>query len=280
MIAPPPPTRFSFTRLRTDLERLYIICPPPVWQRLLLGSLSSLYRWENPRRTATWAAVYFALWARDLVLLFPFAFFLYHLLRARATPPTPEELLRRTQERRDRGRDAAELGKQLRLTSSFGFAGEGVKGLWSELRERVSRGDSSDEGDDGTEAKTLANALGANAAFAGLASGGLEQRPRSASSASSVRTPAPTSSLARGLASSAGVLGAAGAPEQTQLGALRPARHLDVNDPAYDPARGPGGDDSLSLYRLARNLAGLFGPQVELWLGELVDMLEMVKKCV
>lgn len=302
LVAPPPPASFSFRALRTDLERLYVLCPPTVWQRFLFGTLSSLWRWENPRRTALWASAYLVLWAWDLLPVLPFAFLLLHLVKAHVFPPSTEELLQRAADRRSRTRDAAELGKQLGATNRFGLlAGEGVRGLWSEVRDRFSR---EEDGSPGGE-KTLAAALGSGAALgAGVAGGaGTESLRRRAGStatpsgadadaeagSATPSTPpagaAPPSALARGLGSSASVLGAPAAPLQTQLSELQPAPdarpNFQAEDPAYDPARGgPGGDGELSLYRLVRHLAALLGPQVVLWCAEAADVLEMVKKCV
>lgn len=293
-MSPPPPTSFSFRRLQADLERLYVLCPPPVWQRVLLGSFASLWRWENPRRTGTWAVAYLFLWFHDLILLFPFAFFLYHLLTVRFFPPTTEELIRRAMERRNRAKDATELSKQLKASSVVGMAGQGMKGLWADVRERMSRGD------DGEEVSVAAGlgaglVLGGMAASSGLSSSSSDtferMRPRSRSASTSSppsasATPPPSSTLARGLGASAAVFSAPSAPTATQLTTLQPppSQRIDVTDPAYDPARaspeGTEGDENVSLYRLVRNLTTLMGPQVLLWADEVADLLEMVKKRV
>ncbi|GAA5943505.1 hypothetical protein JCM3775_001377 [Rhodotorula graminis] len=282
LVAPPPPSTFSFRALRSDLERLYVLCPPRVWQRFLFGTFSSLWRWEDPRRTATWLAAYLALCLFDLVLVVPFALLVLYLVKAHWFPPSTDELLARAADRRSRTRDAAELGKQLSASSRFGLlAGEGVRGLWTEVRERLSRDDGGDEA-----AKTLAAALGPGAALGGGIAGGasaeplLRQRRRAESSAQG-------SALARGLGSSAGVLGAAGAPTQVRLDELRPddaaespagASAGEVEDLEYDPARGgPQGDGELSLYRLVRHLVSLLGPQAMIWCAEGADVVEMVK---
>ncbi|GAA5916923.1 hypothetical protein JCM8208_004031 [Rhodotorula glutinis] len=288
LVAPPPPSTFSFRALRSDLERLYVLCPPRVWQRFLFGTFSSLWRWEDPRRTATWLAAYLALCLFDLVLVVPFALLVLYLVKAHWFPPSTEELLARAADRRSRTRDAAELGKQLSASNRFGLlAGEGVRGLWTEVRERLSRDDAGD--DDDQAAKSLAAALGPGAALGGGIAGGasaepiLRQRRRAESSANQ----ASTSPLARGLGSGAGVLGAAGAPNQVQLDGLRPdagsapgaeGGEDETEDPEYDPARGgPQGDGELSLYRLVRHLVSLLGPQAMIWCAEGADVAEMVK---
>lgn len=48
----------------TPFARLYLIAP--FWERLGFG-IRRLYRWDNPRRTATAAMVYFVLWWTDLL---------------------------------------------------------------------------------------------------------------------------------------------------------------------------------------------------------------------
>ncbi|GAA5821135.1 hypothetical protein JCM3770_005688, partial [Rhodotorula araucariae] len=274
LIAPPPSSSFSFRALRGDLERLYVICPPPVWQRLLLGSFASLWRWQNPRRTGIWVAVYLLLWCRDALLLFPFAYLLYHILYARFFPPSVDELLAQAADRRARSRDAAELSKQLNASSRFGVLGGGVRGLWSEVRDRLGR----EEGDE----KSLAAALGSSAALGGMAGGaGGEPLRRRADSFVTSSTPPPPSTLSRAFGSSAGVLGAAGAPVQTTFEPLRPSEgasaQTDGEEPGYDHAGAGGAEGELSLYRLVRHLAGLWGPQAMLWCAEAADVCEMVK---
>ncbi|GAA5856135.1 hypothetical protein JCM9279_004923 [Rhodotorula babjevae] len=256
LVAPPPPSTFSFRALRSDLERLYVLCPPRVWQRFLFGTFSSLWRWEDPRRTATWLAAYLTLCLLDLVLVVPFALLVLYLVKAHCFPPSTDELLERAADRRSRTRDAAELGKQLSASNRFGLlAGEGVRGLWTEVRERLSRDDDRDEG------ATLAAALGSTTALGGGIGGAsaeplLRQRRRAESGVGE----------SDGLRPDAG----SGSEESTSKN--------EVEDPEYDPARGgPQGDGELSLYRLVRHLVGLLGPQAMLWCAEAADVVEMVK---
>ncbi|BGP33520.1 hypothetical protein JCM10296v2_005324 [Rhodotorula toruloides] len=296
LVGPPPHDSFSFRYLQGDLERLYVLCPPPVLQRLLLGVLGKLWRWEEPQRTGTWAAIYLFLWFHDLILFFPFAFLLHHLLSVRFFPPTTDELIRRIQERRNRAKDATELGKQLKASSVFGMAGQGVKGLWADVRGRFGRGDEEEE-----EERSIAAGLGAGLMLGGMAAGSgmssspsdpierLRARGRSSSSASlptiAPPTPPATSALARGLGASAAVFSAPSAPIATQIPDLQPppVSRIDVNDPDYDPARAKGGkegDGNVSLYRLVRNLTTLLGPQVMVWTDEVADLSEMVKNLI
>ncbi|BGP09539.1 hypothetical protein JCM10049v2_005412 [Rhodotorula toruloides] len=298
LVGPPPPDSFSFRYFQGDLERLYVLCPPPVLQRLLLGSLGKIWRWEDPRRTGTWAAIYLFLWFHDLILFFPFAFFLYHLLSVRFFPPTTDELIRRIQERRNRAKDATELGKQLKASSVFGMAGQGVKGLWADVRGRLGREEEEEE------ERSIAAGLGAGLMLGGMAASSgisssssnpierVRSRSRSSSSASlpttappTPPTPPATSALARGLGASAAVFSAPSAPTTTRLPDLEPppASRINVNDPDYDPARAKGGkegDGNVSLYRLVRNLTTLLGPQVLMWTDEAADLAEMVKNLI
>ncbi|BGP01513.1 hypothetical protein NBRC10513v2_005155 [Rhodotorula toruloides] len=295
LVGPPPPDSFSFRYLQGDLERLYVLCPPPVLQRLLLGSLGKIWRWENPRRTGTWAAIYLFLWFHDLILFFPFAFFLYHLLSVRFFPPTTDDLIRRIQERRNRAKDATELGNQLKASSVFGMAGQGVKGLWADVRGRFGREEEEEE------ERSIAAGLGAGLMLGGMAASSgmsssssnpierVRSRSRSSSSASlpttASSTPPANSALARGLGASAAVFSAPSAPTATQIPDLQPppSSRIDVNDPDYDPARAKGGkegDGNVSLYRLVRNLTTLVGPQVLVWTVEAADLSEMVKNLI
>lgn len=57
-------------KIRSHIERLYLIAP--FWERFVLGA-RRLYRWEEPRRTAAAAMIYFVLWYTDLI---PTAFLL------------------------------------------------------------------------------------------------------------------------------------------------------------------------------------------------------------
>lgn len=51
------PDKFSFSRTRTGLERLYVLLPPALLEKILAGDLVKLYRWHDPLITAKWALV-------------------------------------------------------------------------------------------------------------------------------------------------------------------------------------------------------------------------------
>lgn len=59
-----PDQTYREGRLRSHVERLYLIAP--FWERFLYG-IRGVYRWDNPKRTSTFAMVYFTLWYADLI---------------------------------------------------------------------------------------------------------------------------------------------------------------------------------------------------------------------
>jgi len=59
-----PDQKYSEGKSRSHLARLYLIAP--FWERLLKGT-RKLYRWDDPRRTAIAAMIYFCLWYTDLL---------------------------------------------------------------------------------------------------------------------------------------------------------------------------------------------------------------------
>ncbi|GAA5987204.1 hypothetical protein JCM11641_006059 [Rhodosporidiobolus odoratus] len=270
LITPPPSTRFSLRALRRSLERLYILFPPAAWQPFLTGTLTHLYRWEDPFLTGSYLAVYLFLWFFDLFLLCPVGVLLGYLLRTRLYPPSPEQLVAQAEVRAARTKEATKLGKQLQTSSRFGIgiAGEGVRGLWSEVKERVGRGE--DEGDE----HSIANGLGSGALLGGLPgmpSGaadnlrrrvGLQAHHRSTSSTDSTFTTPPS-------------------PTGTPSGGSTQPSSASTTSPGprpEEPAQGiSGSSDDVSLYRLARNLARTFGPHVQLWAEEVADLSEMLK---
>lgn len=51
------PNKFSFSRTRAGLERLYVLLPPVVLEQVLAGDLVKLYRWHDPIKTGKYALV-------------------------------------------------------------------------------------------------------------------------------------------------------------------------------------------------------------------------------
>lgn len=261
---------FSLTDLRGQLERFYVLCPPPIWQRLVLSHLASLWRWDDPTRTATCFGAYLVLWWYDLLLLAPCVALTALVIKASFFfPPSVEQLVRLAEDRNARSRDARVLGKQLNASSLFGYAGQGVKGIWSDLRARMRDVEREEEGITGDG--ELVD----------------EERSRSAMAASAQT---PKSALSHLVASAAVLSTSTAAPSSTPTFAPKSAgtgsedQQEEQKEELQDPARrGPGGkegDGDVSLYRLLRNLTATFGPNAILWLGELNDLGERIKKCV
>lgn len=100
--------------IRSHLERLYTIAP--FWEQL--GQQArSLYRWEEPRRTAIAAMIYFVLWYTDMI---PTAFLLtvmWFIMRFKYFPPSESYLHERVRLRLARGLAANKLSEKLRRQS-------------------------------------------------------------------------------------------------------------------------------------------------------------------
>lgn len=109
-----PDQTYRESRTRSHIERLYLIAP--FWERLLFG-IRRVYRWDNPRRTSTFAMIYFTLWYMDLI---PTAFMLtlmYYVCQFRFFPPSASYLHEQVRARMARGVDADRLAERLRRRS-------------------------------------------------------------------------------------------------------------------------------------------------------------------
>ncbi|GAA5843456.1 hypothetical protein JCM11251_001414 [Rhodosporidiobolus azoricus] len=262
------PSRFSLRRTRLLLERLYVLLPPSTWEPFLLVTLPALYRWEDPTTTACCALGYALLVALDLVLASPVGVLIFYLARARLFPADPEELLKQAEDRAERSKEAKELGKQLQSSAGSGrfgisLAGEGVRGVWSEVKERVVRGKEDDEGDE----KSIKSALGSSALLGGLAGMSKEtaEKLRHRSGSYSRTSSFPSTSSPADAASST-----APHPPSSSAGLA-----------SGGPARGVSGEpEDVSLYRLARNLARRFGPHLQMWAEEIADLGEGIKNII
>lgn len=206
---------------------------------------------QNP-----WSQVYTFLWFFNLLPLFPIGLLIYHLLSPRLSPPSPEEVLAASNERRSRTKEAAELSKQLKNSSAgrgLGFAAEGIRGVFGELKERLPTGRSQAEG------KNLANALASNAVLGGIAAGGDDY----------------TETLRKRFSNRG---------ESDVVVGSRSTESKEVEDDGdssnenfeASPATDSAGE--VSLYRLVRNLAKSFGPPIQTVLNETIDLLEMSRK--
>ncbi|GAA5879759.1 hypothetical protein JCM16303_004166 [Sporobolomyces ruberrimus] len=252
LVGHPPREEFSLRFLRDDLSRLYVLCPPSVWQGYLLNDVADLYRWTDPVQTGKAAALYTFLWFFNMLPLFPIGLLIYYLLLPRLFPPTPEEILATSTERASRTREAEELSKQLKNSSAgrgLGFAAEGIRSVFGDLKDRLPVGRSS-------EGKNVASALGSTALVGGMAGGGpgygetLRQRLGQNGERTTPDTPPATS----------------------------PETQAEEADSVPDPAADKDGD--VSLYRLLRNLSSSFGPPLQTLLNEMIDLLEMTRNVI
>lgn len=282
---------FSLRELRDELERTYVLLPPPVVQKLALAEFAALWQWHDPRKTGGALAAYLCLWYWDLLFLAPCLGITAALAKARFFPPSPEDLLELAQHRQARSRDARVLSKQLKSSNLYGVAGHGVKGLWQEIKSRKR-----DREARSTQAASAAAATAEAAASAAAAAMGEEaeealedtaapvdpaatEDSEASAPASGTVTARPNGALSALLTSATPVLSAPAAGPATASATTEAA----VAGQDADPARAPGGkegDGDVSLYRLSRNLMAAYGPTVVVWLGELNDVGERVKKCV
>lgn len=282
LIAPPPRSTFSFTTARNHVERLYVICPPSVWESLLEGELARVWRWQSPN-TSKWFLVrsnsspssathnapqlYVVLWIFDLLPFFPPFFFLLLLLRTQLFPPTPAELLEKLRMRSTRSAEAVSLSSSLKTTGRFGFAVEGAKGVFASLRTEK------------TEGSALMRGLHGSAMVGGLAGGlgvgkGMErEREREREPSALAKALRDSSFVASGIASP----NARGEGEPMKVEGEREATKEKVEEVAARLRKEPDGD--VSAYKVATELTRTFGPLAQDYMGSGADLAEKVKKC-
>lgn len=94
------PAKFSLSRTRVAVERLYVLVPPKLVEKLIAGDLVNLYRWVDPLRTAKWALGYLACWWHDQIPAAIFFFLIYQILKPQIWPPSPAEVRQQLLERR------------------------------------------------------------------------------------------------------------------------------------------------------------------------------------
>ena len=109
-----PITEYRESRARSHIERLYIIAP--FWEQLV-AYLRALYCWEEPRRTAAAAMIYFVLWYTDMLPTAFFTLLLYYVLQFRYFPQDESLLHRRVHDRMVRGQHANRLAERLKRRS-------------------------------------------------------------------------------------------------------------------------------------------------------------------
>ena len=142
-----PITEYRESRARSHLERLYIIAP--FWEQLF-HRLRELYCWQNPRRTAGAAMIYFVLWYTDMLPAAFFATLLYYVLQFRYMPPDESYLHQKVQQRMQRGIDANRLAERLKRRSrldildiykrwqnTYGIASQVMTGDIADFHEKV-----------------------------------------------------------------------------------------------------------------------------------------------
>ncbi|KAL8636427.1 MAG: hypothetical protein Q9228_006177, partial [Teloschistes exilis] len=75
--------------LNTTVERLIMTSTP---YQMLLMNIRHIYRWDDPRKTATYLAAYTLLWAFDYISGAAILAFIWLVIRRRLYPPTIEDI--------------------------------------------------------------------------------------------------------------------------------------------------------------------------------------------
>ena len=100
---------FDINALRHNIERLAMASAP--WQVWFMN-VRSVYRWENPKVTAKWLALYLVLWYTQHLMGFLYAYILYIVLKQRFNPSSIESLrssMQRALNSRTRAHQISEL---------------------------------------------------------------------------------------------------------------------------------------------------------------------------
>ncbi|MCJ1285422.1 hypothetical protein MMC26_004762 [Xylographa opegraphella] len=80
---------FDIDQLRDHVERLVMASAP--WQKWAMD-VRSIYRWENPRRTGAWLAIYTVLWYFQFEIGFLWLYIIYVVLKNRYHPSSVADL--------------------------------------------------------------------------------------------------------------------------------------------------------------------------------------------
>ncbi|MCJ1293627.1 hypothetical protein MMC34_005182 [Xylographa carneopallida] len=80
---------FDIDQLRDHVERLVMASAP--WQKWVMD-VRTIYRWENPRRTGIWLAIYTVLWYFQFEIGFAWIYIIYIVLRNRYRPSSIADL--------------------------------------------------------------------------------------------------------------------------------------------------------------------------------------------
>lgn len=97
-LAEPEDLSFDQDAMRHCIERILTASGP---LQAYLMSARSLSRWDNPRRTAKWFAIYLVCWYSNHIVSFLYAYILYIVLRNRFQPHSVESLQTSMQRTRD-----------------------------------------------------------------------------------------------------------------------------------------------------------------------------------
>ncbi|TKA72586.1 hypothetical protein B0A49_03439 [Cryomyces minteri] len=109
---------FDRDTLIKHVERLIMASGP--WQEWISG-LRQLYRWEDPKRTGKWLAVWAVIWYLDYVITFIYAYIAYVVLANRYSPK-PVEAMRESYKRAvDRGSDVFKFSELINRHGGGGW---------------------------------------------------------------------------------------------------------------------------------------------------------------
>lgn len=101
---------FDRDSLQLHVERLIMASAP--WQEFVM-SVRSVYRWESPRKTARWFALYIGLWYTQYLMSFVYSYVIYTVVRNRWFPSSVEALRESMHRSHDQRGRAYKLGEMV-----------------------------------------------------------------------------------------------------------------------------------------------------------------------
>lgn len=107
-IEPSGPLPFNADTLRHHAERVAVASAP--WQSWLM-SVRSVFRWEEPRVTGKWLALFLFLWHTNLIMSFLYAYIIYAVLRNRFYPTSVKSLESAQRRAQDNSRKAVQISE-------------------------------------------------------------------------------------------------------------------------------------------------------------------------
>ena len=99
---------FDTETLRHHVERVVVASAP--WQSWLMN-VRSVYRWEEPRVTGKWFALFLFLWYTNHVMNFLYAYIIYFVLRNRYYPTSVKSLKAAQHRAQDNSRKALQISE-------------------------------------------------------------------------------------------------------------------------------------------------------------------------